>query len=68
MKNLNSTDSHNAQTVIWLTPKFILDALGPFDLDPCAAPSPRPWPTALNHIELPEDGLKASWSGLVWSG
>lgn len=26
---------------IWLTPPHILDALGPFDLDPCA-PDPRP--------------------------
>lgn len=25
----------------WLTPKYIIDALGPFDLDPCA-PIQRP--------------------------
>lgn len=50
----------------WLTPPEILAALGPFDLDPCAAPSPRPWPTAARHIELPEDGLTAEWSGRVW--
>jgi hypothetical protein len=50
----------------WLTPPHILAALGPFDLDPCAAPSPRPWPTAARHIELPEDGFAAEWSGRVW--
>lgn len=50
----------------WLTPPHILAALGPFDLDPCAAPSPRPWPSAARHIELPEDGLTAEWQGRVW--
>ena len=55
-----------AATHVWLTPPEIIEALGPFDLDPCAAPSPRPWPTAARHIELPEDGLAAEWSGRVW--
>jgi hypothetical protein len=56
----------NAVTTTWLTPPHILEALGPFDLDPCAAPEPRPWPTAARMIELPEDGLAAAWSGRVW--
>ncbi len=34
-------------TDTWLTPKFIIDALGPFDLDPCACPNPRPFDCAL---------------------
>jgi hypothetical protein len=55
-----------AATHTWLTPPEIVAALGPFDLDPCAAPSPRPWPTAARHIELPECGLTAEWSGRVW--
>lgn len=55
-----------AETHVWLTPPEILAALGAFDLDPCAAPSPRPWPTATHHIELPEDGLTADWFGRVW--
>ena len=55
-----------AATHVWLTPPEIIEALGPFDLDPCAAPSPRPWPTAARHIELPENGLTARWSGRVW--
>jgi hypothetical protein len=54
------------ETHIWLTPPDLLAALGKFDLDPCAAPSPRPWPTATRHIELPEDGLAAEWFGRVW--
>ncbi len=50
----------------YLTPLWILDALGDFDLDPCAAPEPRPWPTARNMITLPEDGLSLPWTGRVW--
>lgn len=50
----------------WLTPPHVVQALGEFDLDPCAAPSPRPWPTAARHIELPEDGYAAKWDGRVW--
>lgn len=57
------TKPNQGDTNTWLTPEYIIKALGPFDLDPCAAPSPRPWPTAKFHIELPEDGLAASWSG-----
>lgn len=55
-----------AATHVWLTPPEIIAALGPFDLDPCAAPSPRPWPTAARHIELPTCGLAADWDGRVW--
>lgn len=50
----------------WLTPPGILMALGVFNLDPCAALSPRPFETAEHYIELPEDGLKANWHGRVW--
>jgi hypothetical protein len=57
------TKPNQGDTNTWLTPVHILQALGPFDLDPCAAPSPRPWSTAKFHIELPEDGLAASWYG-----
>lgn len=61
--------SHQSAVMIsdvWLTPPDIVQALGPFDLDPCAAPEPRPWTTASRHIALPEDGLSAEWSGRVW--
>lgn len=63
---MGSHQSARAGTTTWLTPPDLIAALGPFDLDPCAAPSPRPWPTAARHIELPEDGLTAEWSGRVW--
>ena len=60
---MGSHQSHRAGTTTWLTPPHILDALGSFDLDPCAAPE---WPTAKRHIILPDDGLAADWSGRVW--
>lgn len=55
-----------ADTHTWLTPPDIVHALGEFDLDPCAAPEPRPWDTALEHITLPNDGLSSDWHGRVW--
>ena len=62
------TGGHRAvgATDTWLTPQDILLALGHFDLDPCAAPSPRPWSTADRMIELPDDGLMLPWAGRVW--
>mgnify|MGYP000330210482 CR=1 FL=1 len=50
----------------WLTPKYITDSLGVFDLDPCSPADRRPWDTARNHIGLPEDGLASEWYGRVW--
>jgi len=58
--------SSRQQTDSWLTPPAILAALGPFDLDPCAAPDPAPWPTATAHYRLPTDGLTEQWAGRVW--
>jgi hypothetical protein len=49
----------------WLTPPDIIDALGPFDLDPCA-PIERPWPTANKHLTRREDGLLSTRDGSVW--
>lgn len=53
-------------TNVWLTPKGVIDALGPFDLDPRAATPPRPWPTARKHIIEAEDGLSHKWEGFTW--
>lgn len=63
MKGMSSHQSNAAGTTTWLTPPHILDALGDFDLDPCAHPD---WPTAERLICLPEDGLSAQWEGRVW--
>ena len=51
----------------WYTPRWIIDTLGPFDLDPCAAPeSVRPFPTATTMLTRQEDGLAHEWHGTVW--
>jgi hypothetical protein len=57
---------NKGESVIWLSPESIVRSLGIFDLDPCAAPSPRPWTTARKHIELPDNGLIAKWESRVW--
>jgi len=49
----------------WLTPRWILDALGGFDLDPCA-PVSRPWDTAKHYYTELDDGLHKEWFGRVW--
>lgn len=56
---------YRGETNDWLIPKYILDALGEFDLDPCAALK-RPWVTAKRHLTLKNDGLKKDWKGRVW--
>lgn len=59
--------SARAGTHIWLTPPWVIKALGDFDLDPCAAPNPRPWDTAKTHYTAPaQDGLSLPWDGRVW--
>lgn len=63
---IGSHQSPRNATDIWLTPPDIIHALGPFDLDPCAAPNPRPWDTAIGHYTLPQDGLTLPWKGRVW--
>lgn len=60
---MGAHESQRALTTTWLTPRHIIDALGPFDLDPCAAPG---WHTASRGIILPEDGLAAQWEGRIW--
>lgn len=51
---------------VWLTPKHIIDALGKFDLDPCATPPPRPWETASASFVEADNGLSQEWFGRVW--
>lgn len=52
-------------TYTWLTPPHVLEALGSFDLDPCAA-TDQPWPTAKHHYTQDDDGLLQEWFGRVW--
>jgi hypothetical protein len=45
-----------------ITPRWILDALGVFDLDPAAA-DPRPWACARRNYTEADDGLSRRWVG-----
>lgn len=60
---MSSHQSASAVTTTWLTPLWIIDALGGFDLDPCGYPG---HPTAHRLICRPDDGLEEEWSGRVW--
>lgn len=62
---IGSHESSVGGTDQWLTPPWLLNALGPFDLDPCA-PIVRPWPTAAKHYTIEDDGLRQPWEGRVW--
>ena len=51
----------------WYTPRWIIDTLGPFDLDPCAPPlSVRPFDIAPKCYTKDDDGLEQPWEGVVW--
>lgn len=56
---------NQGKTNEWLTPPWLLDVLGPFDLDPCS-PIRRPWPTADMHYTAEDDGLSQPWHGRVF--
>lgn len=59
------TRRQGVTTDSWITPKWLLDRLAPFDLDPCAC-DPQPWPTASRMITTRDDGLLTHWRGFVW--
>lgn len=49
----------------WLTPRFILDSLGAFDLDPCATAQNPKWVAPKCYTAV-DDGLNQPWSGRVF--
>lgn len=46
----------------WYTPREIIEALGEFDLDPCAPMHPL-WPTAKIMYNKQDNGLVQNWGG-----
>jgi len=48
----------------WQTPQYIINDLGPFDLDPCISDN-QITKTATMGIMFP-DGLSREWRGFVW--
>lgn len=66
--SIAGTHLGRAITHDWITPKFIIDALGgamAFDLDPCQSRT-QPWPCARRGVVQPIDGLREPWEGRVW--
>lgn len=57
------TERNEPKTSVCLTPPEIIQALGTFDLDPCAHPG---WNTAKRHLFETDDGLTAEWHGRIW--
>lgn len=62
---LGSHQRSIGKSQVHITPRFIIDALGPFDLDPCAA-DPRPWNCAKHNYTAADNGLVRSWDGSVY--
>jgi hypothetical protein len=60
---MGSHQSNNCISVEWIPPKEIVDTLGPFVLDPCAAVD-MPWQTA--DIMVTSKGLEFPWKCRVW--
>lgn len=67
LPGMGSHQSARSQKDEWLTPPEIIEALGPFDLDPCA-PVIAPWETAAHNFTIEDDGLNKTWRdfGKVW--
>ena len=57
------TSPNKGATDSWITPKAIIDAIGPFDLDPCEC-IPQPWRCA--EYAYQRNGLGEPWFGRVW--
>ena len=62
---MSSHENNKSETIDWLTPKYIIDAFPPFDLDPCSSQY-QEHSTANTMIRLPDDGLSIKWFGRVW--
>jgi hypothetical protein len=52
----NFDETKGETSNIWFTPKYILESLDKFDLDPCTSTF-RPFDTAHNHLTPAENGL-----------
>lgn len=59
-----ANDNHHTKED-WLTPPELLQALGAFDLDPCAS-THQPWRTAETQYTVHDNGLAKPWFGRVW--
>jgi len=60
--------THESDGDTWLTPRWILGELGPFDLDPCAAEMNPVWVCGPRgrYFTQDDDGLAKAWHGRVF--
>lgn len=65
MKGMGGHQSSAMLKDEWITPRHVLDALGTFDLDPCAPINP-PWVAAPKRYTIEDDGLSQPWTGRVF--
>ncbi len=61
MKNFNNNTDNKDE---WVTPRYITDSLGGFDLDPCMSVGSHLKPIA--NINYCYGGLEREWYGRVW--
>ena len=59
---LGSHQTSIGKTQVHITPRWIIEVLGPFDHDPAAA-DPRPWDCAAVNYTERDDGLRRPWFG-----
>lgn len=56
---------HHGRSNDWITPRYVIEALGAFDLDPCECLT-QPWPCAKDAYTVLDDGLAQKWFGRVY--
>ena len=61
----NQNDGSRQRETRWLTPTYLVEPLGKFDLDPCGAPG-HTLAERTYQIDDGEDGLELPWEGRVW--
>lgn len=59
---------NHTKTDVWLTPQWLIDKMGSFDLDPCGwLPNGTPiTKTAKRYFTEQENGLDKKWEGMVF--
>lgn len=61
-----ANETSTSKTTTWLTPPHIIEALGKFDLDPCAPTEKPGWTKCTKEYNITHNGLAQPWQGRVW--
>lgn len=61
-------NQHTGQlTTTWLTPQWLIEALGPFDTDAACPTGGMPWKTAERMVTEQDDSLAMDWKGFGYT-